>query len=116
MPEERQSSGSEQQAQGTTLRVHERDVKISYANICLLFSTREEMILDFGLTFPSTSQDQPGPNMLVSDRIVMSFPGAKRLAVALSQAIQQYESMFGVIQLETPPLAQPRSRPMPATS
>ena len=91
-----------QQPQGTVLRLHERDTKTSYANVCLLSSTREEMILNFGLTLPSASPDRREANMLVSDRIIMSVPAAKRLAIALSQAIQRYESAFGVIQLQPP--------------
>lgn len=90
------------QGEGTVLRVHERDTKTSYANVCLLSSTREEMLLNFGLTIPPTQRDQREAHMLVSDRIIMSLPAAKRLAIALSQAIQRYENAFGVIEAHRP--------------
>lgn len=85
--------------QGTVLHVREQDTKTSYANVCLLSSTREELILNFGLTLPSTQRERREANMLLSDRIIMSLPAAKRLAIALSQAVQRYENAFGVIEL-----------------
>jgi len=105
MPEDkRETPGGEakqQQSGGTTLRVRGQDVKTSYANMCLLLSTREEMIMDFGLTLVGGPAEHRQANMVVSNRIIMSLPAAKRLAIALSQAIQRYENTFGVIDLET---------------
>jgi len=89
-----------QQAEGTTLRVRGHELKTSYANICLLFSTKEEMILDFGIAFPSGNREKREADMIVSDRIIMGLPATKRLAIALSQSIQRYENTFGVIPLE----------------
>mgnify|MGYP001591776467 CR=1 FL=1 len=109
MPEERQDGAARDAQQapgGTTLRVHAQDTKTSYANMCLLLSTREEMILDFGLTLIGGPPEQREANMQVSNRIIMGLPAAKRLAIALSQAIQRYESALGVIELESRPAAQ----------
>ncbi len=114
MPEEKpEKVGGEaqQQAGGTRLRVHGQDVKTSYANMCLLLSTREEMILDFGLTLIGGEAEHREAKMVVSDRIIMGLPAAKRLAIALSQAIQRYENTFGVIDLEPrPPAPQRQAR------
>jgi len=111
MPEQEQQGAqqAQQAQQGATLRVREQDVKTAYANMCLIFSTREEVILDFGLALPAArQQDQPPQaNMVVSNRIVMGLPAAKRLAIALSQSIQRYESNFGVIELEHRPPQSP---------
>ena len=106
MPEEKRETtgGDGQQATGgTTLRVHGQDVKTSYANMCLLLSTREETILDFGLTLIGGPREQREANMAVSNRIIMGPAAAKRLAIALSQAIQRYENAFGVIEMEPRP-------------
>jgi len=103
MPDERlddAAGGAQQTPGGTTLRVRGQDVKTSYANMCLLLSTREEMIMDFGLTLVGGPAEQREANMTVSNRIIMGLPAAKRLAIALSQAIQRYENTFGVIELE----------------
>ncbi|MFW6161739.1 MAG: DUF3467 domain-containing protein [Planctomycetota bacterium] len=113
-----QQEGAAARGQGAVLRVHERDTKTSYANVCLLSSTREEMILNFGLTVPSAQREQRETHMMVSDRIIMSLPAAKRLAIALSQGIQRYENAFGVIEAhrgQAPgPQASPDVQPPPS--
>lgn len=114
MPEDKPEAvtgDAQQAAPGTTLRVHGQDVKTSYANMCLLMNTREEMILDFGLTLLGGPPEKREANMVVSNRIIMGLPAAKRLAIALSQGIQRYENAFGVIELEQrPPAQQGRGR------
>jgi len=108
MPEQtNQPAAQDPQAapRGTTLHVRQQDTKTSYANMCLLSSTREELILSFGLTVPSPGRQTNEATMVVSDRIVMMMPAAKRLAIALSQALRQYENAFGVIDLPQPPHA-----------
>lgn len=107
MPEAKPAAGTGETQQtpgGTTLHIRGQDVKTSYANMCLLLSTREEMILDFGLTLVGGgAAEQREANMTVSNRIIMGVPAAKRLAIALSQAIQRYENAFGVVELEPRP-------------
>ncbi|HPD17021.1 MAG TPA: DUF3467 domain-containing protein [Planctomycetota bacterium] len=108
MPEAKPNTAggeTQQTPGGTTLHIRGQDVKTSYANMCLLLSTREEMILDFGLTLVGGAAEQREANMTVSNRIIMGVPAAKRLAIALSQAIQCYENAFGVIELEPRPVA-----------
>jgi len=106
MPEQDNAQPDQPQEQQATLRVRGQDTKTSYANMCLLFSTREELVMDYGMAFPSPNREQRGADMLVSNRIVMGLPAAKRLAIALSQAIQRYENAFGVIPLERTPAMQ----------
>ncbi|NQT87597.1 DUF3467 domain-containing protein [bacterium] len=111
MPEQEEGQAAQpeqEEQQGTVLHVRDQDVKTAYANICLLSGTKEETILSFGMSFPQMNQEtkRVEANMLVSNRIIMNPTAAKRLAIALSQSIQQYESRFGVIQLEQPPAAQ----------
>lgn len=116
MPEQgaeqaRPEAQAQADAQGTTLRVHGQDVKPSYANICLLSSTREEVFLEFGLALPSGGENRQEANMMVSERIIMSPVAAKRLAIAVSQMIQQYESAFGVIPIEQAQARPPHQAP-----
>jgi len=100
---EQDQAAQPQQPRGVTLNVREHDLKVSYANTCLLTNTREEFLLDFGVAVPVQGAEQPQINMLVSNRIIMNLPAAKRLAIALSQAIQRYESAFGLIPIEQRP-------------
>jgi len=113
----RDVEGTEQGQQGTRLRVQQdREAKTSYANVCLLSSTREEMFLNFGLAQPSPNRERREAAMVVSDRIIMTPAGAKRLTIGLSQAVQRYESTFGTIEIGPVPAPQaaPKAEP-PAT-
>lgn len=109
---------TEQGQQGTTLRVQQdREAKTSYANVCLLSSTREEMFLNFGLAQPSPNRERREAAMVVSDKIIMTPAAAKRLTIGLSQTIQRYENRFGTIEIGPAPAPQaaPKGEP-PATS
>lgn len=116
MPEEQEAAqpqqDAQQQGQKATLHVRDHDTKTAYANMCLLSSTAEEMILNFGLTLPMPSQEKPEAQMLVTNRVIMGLPAAKRLAIALSQTIQQYENAFGVINVQP---RRPTGQPAAAT-
>lgn len=92
----------------TTLHVREHDTKTAYANVCMLSSTAEEMVLNFGLSFPMPqNRERRSAEMLITNRVIMGLPAAKRLTIALSQAIQRYENTFGVIELRRQPPAAP---------
>lgn len=88
------------------LRIDETRMETTYANTIRTTSTADEVILDFGLNMPVQSPDNK-PTMLfaVGSRVVTNWAGAKRLAMSLSQIIQQYESQVGEIKLDrgTPP-------------
>ena len=76
----------------------------SYANLAVLTSTREEVILNFGVNVnPPTPQREV--NVDVTSRIIMTYPSAKRLAITLGNVIQRYEARHGVIDV-TPPVAE----------
>jgi hypothetical protein len=103
-PEENAQEAQQQGRQRTTLRVRDWESKTSYANVCMLSSTAEEMVLNFGMSFPTPQQrEQQQAEVLVTNRVIMGLPGAKRLAIALSQAIQRYENTFGVIDAQQRP-------------
>ena len=115
MPDADQAPAKAQdQPQGPTLHVRDYDTKTSYANVCMLSSTAEEMILNFGISFPMPqTAEGRSAQMLVTNRIIMGLPAAKRLAVALSQTIRRYEDSFGVIELQRrrPAAQQPAAAP-----
>lgn len=74
-------------------------LKTSYANVCNVSSTREEVTLLFG-----TNQTvQPGQRELsveLSDRIILSPFAAKRLYMVLQNVIEQYEKRFGDLHID----------------
>lgn len=76
-------------------------MKTSYANVCNVTSTREEVTILFG-----TNQTvQPGQRELsveLSDRIILNPYAAKRLLLVLKNVIDQYEGRFGQLKIEGP--------------
>lgn len=69
-----------------------------YANFCRVTGTPEELILDFGLN----TQMQPVPTepIRVTHRLIMNYFTAKRLLGALHMAVQQHESVYGVLEVD----------------
>ena len=64
---------------------------IFYSNIAALRATPEEIIIHFGLR-----EDDPNLGIGVG-KAILSAPHAKRLAIALSRVIENYELNFGEI-------------------
>ena len=95
----RQQTGQRQ----VRLRIDERDMRTSYANAFRTNGTSEEVMLDFGLNLvvPPAQQDaQPEILFRVSDRVILNYYSAKRLAISLSQLIRRHEQQFGELELD----------------
>ena len=80
-----------------TLRFRTDNLKSSYCNMCNATSTREEVVLNFGL---NQNWDQPTakPDVLEVDlqhRVVLSPFAAKRLSEALGKLVADYEARYG---------------------
>ncbi len=91
------------------LRIDERNMRTSYANAFRTNGTAEEVMLDFGLNqiSPATQQQaasqkeqQPEIIFQISDRVILNYYSAKRLAITLSQLIRRHEDQFGQLELD----------------
>jgi hypothetical protein len=85
------------------LHLDEREMKTTYANAFRTNGTAEEVMLDFGVNFISpvpAQQNQPEILFQVSNRIVMNYYSAKRLAITLGQLIRRHEEQFGELELD----------------
>ncbi len=70
-----------------------------YSNVCRVGATPEEVFIDFAVNLQQEAQ--PGVALMeVNTRVLMNFYAAKRLALALSQAVQRYEQTFGALELD----------------
>lgn len=69
-----------------------------YANFCRVTGTPEELVLDFGLNTQMTPN--PTEPVKLSHRLVLNFFTAKRLLGALHMAVQQHESVYGVLEVD----------------
>ena len=78
----------------------------TYANVCNVSSTREEVTLLFGINQPWKASRQ-GLNVELKQCMILNPFAAKRLSVLLSNVIREYESRFEKINInrETETLA-----------
>ena len=88
---------------GGRMRVKWDDTNMSsaYANVCNAVSTREEVVLLFGLN-QTWHAGQKDVTVQLTDRIILSPHAAKRLQVLLTQLIKQHEDRFGLLDAAQP--------------
>ena len=96
---ENAGNGGEAQPQGTRVRWDDSDMSTSYANVCNVSSTREEVTLLFG-TNQSWHTGQEEVVIKLSDRLILSPYAAKRLSQLLTNIVDQYEQRFGSLQTD----------------
>jgi len=87
------------QAQPQQFSVDTSALSTNYANFARVTGTPEELVLDFGLN----TQMTPTPNaeaVKLTHRLVINFYTAKRLLGALHMAVQQHESVYGVVEVD----------------
>ena len=89
----------------TKIKWDDSAMKSSYANVCNVTSTREEVVLLFGMN-QAWNRTQKEVTIQLTDRIIVSPYAAKRLCVLLDGVVKEYEKRFGVLKIE-PPAAQP---------
>lgn len=98
-----QGTQGTQGMQGTQLQVKwdDTNMKSSYANVCNAMSTREEMVLMFGVN-QAWHAGQKAVTIQLTDRIILSPHAAKRLSILLNNLVRQHEERFGALNLEAP--------------
>jgi len=96
--------GAEQPAgQQVQLRVDEREMVTNYANAFRSSATADEVMLDLGMNQtipPPVDGGTPAMLLKVTQRAVLNYYTAKRLAIALSQIARTHEDQFGVLELD----------------
>jgi hypothetical protein len=83
-----------EQAAQQKLRFDTSNVKSSYCNVCNATSTREEVVINFGVnkTWDTMQKDL---EVQLEHRIILSPFAAKRLRELLVKLIQDHEQRFG---------------------
>ena len=79
--------------------VDERDMKTVYANAYRIHTAEQEAVVDFGFNMPNPNAQGGQQQVLlkVTDRVVISYVTAKRLALSLQQLVKRFEQQFGEI-------------------
>jgi len=96
-------SQQDEQGQQVRLRIDERTMATTYANAFRTNGTAEEVMLDFGVNLAAPAQkqgDQPEIVFQITNRVIMNYYSAKRLALTLGQLIRRHEEQFGELELD----------------
>src|SRR6188472_1375829 len=83
------------------LKWDDSNMKSSYANVCNAMSTREEVVLMFGVN-QAWHAGQKEVTIQLTDRIILSPHAAKRLSLLLGNLVKQHEDRFGALNIEGP--------------
>ncbi|HMA89276.1 MAG TPA: DUF3467 domain-containing protein [Burkholderiales bacterium] len=75
------------------------NMKSSYANVCNVTSTREEVVMLFGMN-QAWNRGQKEVTIQLTDRIVISPYAAKRLSMLLGSVVNEYETRFGTLNID----------------
>jgi hypothetical protein len=70
----------------------------TYANVCNVLGTREEIMLLFGSN-QAWSREPKEVTVSLSHRIVLNPYAAKRLMTMLEIGLKEYETRYGVLKL-----------------
>jgi uncharacterized protein DUF3467 len=90
-----------QDVQGTRIKWDDAAMRSSYANVCNVTSTREEVVMLFGIN-QAWNRGQKEVTIQLTDRIIISPYAAKRLASLLDGVVKEYEKRFGTLNVEAP--------------
>lgn len=103
MSKESLTPSSAPAAASTGPKVHWDDtqLKSSYANVCNVSSTREEVVLVFGMN-DAWQQGQKQVSVRLTDRVILSPFAAKRMVGLLASVVREYEARFGVLNVGEP--------------
>lgn len=83
------------------VRWDDAQMKSAYANVCNVSSTREEVVLMFGVN-QAWQRGQAEVVIQLTDRIILSPFAAKRLSLLLHGVMREYETRFGELPVEPP--------------
>jgi len=93
------SAASEQQQQQVQLQIDDSTTPVTYSTTVRVWGSAEEINLDFAGPIRPTGQSGT-VRLKIDQRMVLNPYAAKRLAIALGQAVGRYEQTYGVLELD----------------
>ena len=93
------------QAAGPRIKWDDSKMSSAYANVCNVSSTREEVVLLFGVN-QAWNRGQQEVTIQLTDRIIISPFAAKRLSMVLAGVVKEYESRFGQLDVDAAAIQQ----------
>jgi hypothetical protein len=95
------SEADAKRLEGMKIKWDDANMKSSYANVCNVTSTREEVVMLFGIN-QAWNRGQKEVTIQLTDRIIISPYAAKRLTTLLDSVVKEYEKRFGALNVEGP--------------
>lgn len=92
------TEGKGQERQMPKISWDQSKMDSTYANVCNVSSTREEVTMLFGINQPWRASKQ-GLNVELTQCVILNPYAAKRLSILLSNVIREYESRFEEINI-----------------
>jgi hypothetical protein len=95
-----QAARAAEQQPATQMQVKwdDTNMKSSYANVCNVMSTREEVVMMFGVN-QAWQAGTKEVTVQLTDRIILSPHAAKRLSLLLTNIVKQHEERFGPLNI-----------------
>ena len=92
-----------------SVRWDDAQMRTSYANACNVVSTREEVVLFFGI---NQGLRGGGEEIVVQlgDRIMLNPYAAKRLNILLTNVLRQHEARFGTLEVDVSRPTEPQQK------
>lgn len=97
---EKDDSMPDPQQRPQQIRLDMSTMDTVYANFFALSGTADELVVYLGTNTPMPQQQQPA--LRISHRLLLLPANAKRLMLALQQAVKAHEDRFGPIELPPP--------------
>ena len=85
-------------ATGLVVKFDDAGITNAYANVCNVSSSREEVVLVFGMN-NAWEREASEVRVKLNSRVILSPYAAKRLALLLNSVVQQHEARFGVMDM-----------------
>lgn len=86
-------------SQTPKVRWETSNLNSAYANVCNVTSTREEVVLNFGIN-KSWERGAEELEIELTNRLILSPFAAKRLTLMLTKLVDEYESRYGKLDVE----------------
>jgi len=78
----------------TAARIDTSSLKSSYCNVCNATSTREDVVLNFGIN-QDWDRGPQGLDIQLLHRVILSPFAAKRVAELMTNLVKEYEARYG---------------------
>lgn len=100
----KKDNGGSEAGQAPKLTWDDSRMQSSYANVCNVASTPEEVTLLFG-TNTVWHSGQQEISVQLSNRVILNPHAAKRLSLLLGKVMAEYEKRFGQLEMAADPQA-----------